>query len=283
MNPQRTARLAGFFYLMTFLTGAFAIASSGRLMVIGDPAATAANILAHESSLRLGIAAYLLVLACYLVVTAMFYELFSPAGRSLARTAACFSLVGCSVQALSCVLLAAPLVLLGGAPQLAALGSGQLQELSYASIQLYGPAYQFGFVYFGFYCLMTGGLILRSTFLPRVLGALMVAAGLGWLVFLWPPLARQLSPFVLLPGVIGEGSLTLWLLLRGVNAERWKEQAGAARSESMWRARSRRFSGSTRRPRRRRSRGTSEAQIFHRAPRRQRVRWAVHRLVPWES
>lgn len=233
MKPQRTARLAGCFYLMTFLTGALAIASSGHLMVIGDPAATAANILAHGSSLRIGIAAYLLVLACYLVVTALFYELFSPAGRNLARTAACFSLVGCSVQALSCVLLAAPLVLLGGSQHSGSFSTDQLQSLSYASMQLYGPAYQFGFVYFGFYCLLTGALILRSTFVPRVLGVLMMAAGLSWLAFLWPPLAKQLSPYVLLPGVIGEGSLTLWLLLRGVNAERWKEQATAARSASM--------------------------------------------------
>ena len=226
MNPRRTARVAGFFYLMTFLTGALAIASSGRLIVTGDPAATAANILAHENSLRLGIAAYLLVLACYLVVTALFFELFRPAGRNLARTAACFSLVGCSVQALSCVLLAAPLVLLGGAAHLTPFSANQLEALSYTSIQLYGPAYQFGFVYFGFYCVLTGWLILRSTFLPRALGVLMVIAGLGWLVFVWPPLAKQLSPYVLLPGVIGEGSLTIWLLLKGVDAGRWSEQAG---------------------------------------------------------
>ncbi|MGO9096379.1 MAG: DUF4386 family protein [Bryobacteraceae bacterium] len=82
-------------------------------------------------------------------------------------------------------------------------------------------------VFFGFYCLLIGYLILRSAFLPRILGALMTIAGLGWLTFVSPRLAHYLSPYVYYVGGIGEGLLTLWLLAMGVNAERWKEQAGA--------------------------------------------------------
>jgi hypothetical protein len=70
-------------------------------------------------------------------------------------------------------------------------------------------------VFFGFYCLLIGYLIFRSTFLPRILGALMAFAGLGWLTFLSPPLAKYLYPYILAPGNIGEGALTLWLLAIG--------------------------------------------------------------------
>ncbi|HMG72660.1 MAG TPA: DUF4386 domain-containing protein [Pyrinomonadaceae bacterium] len=83
-------------------------------------------------------------------------------------------------------------------------------------------------VFFGFYCLLIGYLIFRSTFLPRILGVLMVFAGLGWLTFLSPPLADSLSPYIFIPGLLGEGALTLWLLIMGVNVQRWKEQASAA-------------------------------------------------------
>ncbi len=131
MTIRTTARIAGFFYLLVFVTGIPALFVLGRLLV-RDPAATAANILAHES---------------------------------------------------------------------------------------------LSLVFFGFYCLLIGYLILNSTFLPRFVGVGMVIAGLGWLTFLWPPLSRSLSPYNLLPGIAGEGLLTLWLLVMGVNAERWKEQA----------------------------------------------------------
>jgi hypothetical protein len=83
-------------------------------------------------------------------------------------------------------------------------------------------------VFFGFYCLLIGYLILRSTFLPRILGALMMFGGLGWLTFLFPPLARSLSPYNMAPGILGEGLLTLWLLVMGVNTQRWMEQARSA-------------------------------------------------------
>jgi hypothetical protein len=82
-------------------------------------------------------------------------------------------------------------------------------------------------VFFGCYCLLIGYLIFRSTFLPRILGALMAFGGLGWLTFLSPPIASHLSPYNMFPGVLGEGALTLWLLVVGVNVAKWKEQASA--------------------------------------------------------
>jgi hypothetical protein len=81
-------------------------------------------------------------------------------------------------------------------------------------------------VFFGFYCLLIGYLIFRSTFLPGALGALMAFGGLGWLTFLSPAFANHLFPYNMIPGILGEGTLTLWLLVMGVNVPRWREQAG---------------------------------------------------------
>jgi hypothetical protein len=85
-------------------------------------------------------------------------------------------------------------------------------------------------VFFGFYAPLTGYLIIRSTFLPRILGWFSVIAGVGWLTFLYQPLGYRLFPYVAALGLLGAVSLMLWLLVFGVNEQRWKEQAGAALS-----------------------------------------------------
>ncbi len=222
-SPRPKARIAGVFYLLTFLTGGLALATGGRLVSSGDAAATAANILAHGSSFRLGYAFDLLMFACYIAVTALFYDLFTPVNKNLSLLAAFFSLVGCAVGALSCVLLLAPLAVSRGGP--GGFTVEQLQALAFLFFKLQGQTFNASLVFFGFYCLLIGFLILRSDFLPRFLGVLMTFAGLGWLTFLSPPLAKSLFPYILLPGVLGEGSLTLWLLVMGVNSQRWEEQA----------------------------------------------------------
>jgi hypothetical protein len=145
---------------------------------------------------RLGFAVNLIAAACYIGVTLLFYGMFKPVNRSLSLLAAFFSLVGCAIGALSPFQLA--------------------------------PARINNLVFFGFYCILIGYLIFRSTFLPRILGALMAFGGLGWLTFLSPPLANYLSPYNMVPGILAELSLTLWLLVMGVNEQRWQAQASAA-------------------------------------------------------
>jgi hypothetical protein len=119
------------------------------------------------------------------------------------------------------------LVVLGGVPYLSVLKVEQLHALALMFFELYAQAYNIGLVFFGFYCLLIGYLIFRSTFLPRILGALMACAGLAWLTFLSPPLANYLLPYNLAVGALSELSLTLWLLVMGVKVERWREQASA--------------------------------------------------------
>ncbi|HYR86496.1 MAG TPA: DUF4386 domain-containing protein [Terriglobia bacterium] len=167
------AKIAGIFYLITFLTGIASLFLRGRL----------------------GLAAGLIAASCYIAVTVLFYFIFKPVNRRLSLLAAFFSFVGIAIGPLSPFLLA---------------------------LSRINPL-----VFFGFYCLLIGYLIFRSTFLPRTLGALMAFAGLGWLTFLSPPLANYLYPYNLAPGILGEGALTLWLLVIGVTVPKWTEKATA--------------------------------------------------------
>ena len=228
-SPRLKARIAGVFYLLEMLTAGFALFVLRRLGVSGDAAATATNILAHQSLFQLGFAANLLGFACYIAVTGLFYDLFKPVNKSLSLLAAFFSLVGCTVGAVSCLFELAPLAVLGGAQYLNVFKVEQLQALALTFLKLYGQCFDISFVFFGFYCLLIGYLIFRSGFLPRILGAGMAIAGLGWLTFLSPALAHDLSPYILAAG-IGEVSLTLWLLGADVNAARWEERGSVGRA-----------------------------------------------------
>jgi len=218
------ARIAGFCWLMTILSGIFALTAGGGIIVAGDPAATAANILAQEGSYRLGTVANLIATAFYVAATLFVYELLKPVNRSLSLLAAFFSLVGCAVGAFSSLFDFAPFVLLKGAEFLTVFTVEQLQALSLVILRIGGQAGNISLVFFGLHCLLVGFLILRSAFLPRTVGALMAFGGLGWLTYLWPPLASSLSPYSMAPGIIGEVSLTLWLIVFGVNVQRWNEQ-----------------------------------------------------------
>jgi hypothetical protein len=224
LSVRLKARVAGAFYLLVFLAGGAAVlASSG--VITADAVATAANIRLHEQRFWLGFTFNLVVIASYLVVTALFYDLFKPVSKQLSLHAVLFSVVGCAVQAAALVFYAAPWVVLSSSHDPASLSADQAMAL--LGLKLYVQAYNIGLGFFGFYCILIGRLIFKSAFLPRALGVLMMFGGLSWLTFLSPPLASCLRPYNIAPGVLGEGSLTLWLLLVGVNAPRWAEQAGA--------------------------------------------------------
>jgi hypothetical protein len=227
-SPRLKGRIVGLFYLLMVLAGGVAMFARRGLVVSGNAGATATNILAHEPLFRLGFAGDLLVVACYIAVTALFYDLFNPVNRTVSMLAAFFGLVGCAIQASACLFELAPLVALGGGQSSSVFKVEQLQALAYMFLKLYSLAYGIALVFFGFYCLLIGYLIFKSTFLPRILGVLMALAGLGWLTFLSPSFgAKYLNPYIMATAS-GEALLTLWLLVFGVNAQRWKEQASAA-------------------------------------------------------
>lgn len=225
LNPR--ARITGVVYLLYFLTAILGVVALKGLVVSNDAAATAANLLAHESSFRLGLALGLISIACYIAVTALFYELFKPVNRTISLLAAFFSLVGCAILAFSTVFQLAPLVVLGGNRSFSSFNLDQLQDLALIFLKVNAEATNIALVFFAFYCLLVGYLIFKSAFLPRILGLLLVLAGFGWLSFLSPPLANHLSPFIQVLGFLAEASLMLWLLIKGVNLQRWNEQCAA--------------------------------------------------------
>src|SRR6267154_4281349 len=230
-SPRFEARITGAFYLLTILTGIFAQGFvSGRLVVDGDAAATATNILMHKSLFQLGFAVYLIEMACQIAITALFYDLLKPAGRSVSLVAAFLGLTGSIIKTFSRVFFIAPLFILGGAHYLTVFSVEQLQALALLFLKVNDRGAAVALVFFGFYAILTGYLIIKSTFLPRVLGVISVVGGLGWLTFLYPPLGSRLFPFLAIFAILGAAALIFWLLVFGVNEQRWKEQAGAART-----------------------------------------------------
>ena len=227
-SPRLMARTTGALYLLTILTAIFSAGYvSSKLVVSGDAAATAANILAHRGLLQLGFAVYLIEMACQVAITALFYDLLKPAGRSVSLVAAFLGLTGCIIKTFSRVFFIAPLFILGGAHYLSVFSVEQLQALALLFLKVNDRGAGIALVFFGFYAILTGYLIIKSTFLPRILGALSVVGGLGWLTFLYPPLGGRLFPFLAIFAILGAASLIFWLLVKGVNEQRWKEQAGS--------------------------------------------------------
>jgi hypothetical protein len=228
-SPRFKARLAGVFQLSEALTATFGeVIVLGKLVVSGNAATTAANILGHERLFWLGFASSLIGVAFHIAWALLMYELLKPVNRSLSLLAAFVILVGCAIQAFTSLLYLAPLLILQGGSSLSAFTAQQLQALALIFLKLNSSAFDIYIVFFGFWCVLTGYLIFRSTFLPRVLGVLVAISGLGWVTYLSPPLAHHLFPFIAAASALGEIPLELWLIVMGVNAQRWKEQASAA-------------------------------------------------------
>lgn len=229
---MKSARLAGFLYLMVIVFGFFAeIGARQRLVVANDAAATAANILANESLFRWGFASDLIAGLCVLPLILLLYELLKVVNRQLALLALFFSLVGTAVQSAALLGHFAPLILLKRG---AALGVSPelLQAQTYMALQLQGIGYAIALVFFGGTLATRGYLIWRSTFLPRIIGVLLLLGGVAYaassfIVFVAPAIAGYAMALLIAPG-IAETSFCLWLLIKGVNVARWEEASRAA-------------------------------------------------------
>jgi Domain of unknown function (DUF4386) len=229
-TPDRSllhyARAAGVGYLVIIVTGIFAeFFVRSNLIVPGDATATAGNIVAAQSLYRVGLIGELLMLACDVMVALALYVVFEPVSRSLALLAAFFRLVHAAIVGGNLLNTWVPLVLLGDASFLTVFEPAQLHALALLFLDAHAYGYVIGLVFFGLHCLLLGYLVLRSRYVPRILGVLLLAASLGYLV---DSVGRTLLPnyddvaslfgiVVLVPAFVGELSFCLWLLLKGVD------------------------------------------------------------------
>ena len=232
-SPRMLSRAGGVLYLIIIVGGIFGeLFVRGGLIVSGDPTATAEKIRSSELLWRVHIANELFMLICTTALALIFYILLRPVSRNLALLAVFFNLVSIALEAANELNLLATLRLVGNAEYLRVLDPEQLHVLGYLPLQAYEYGFGVGLIFFGCECLVLGYLIFRSAYLPRVLGVLMQITGLCYLtnsfaMILSPSLANQLLPAILVPAFIGETSLCLWLLVKGVNGEKWKVQARA--------------------------------------------------------
>jgi hypothetical protein len=228
IRPQAYARIGGVLYLIIILAGASGeMFVRGSLVVSGNAAATATNILASRYLWRAGVAGDLVMHVCDLGLMLVFYVLLRPVNRNLALLAILFNLIQTSVLVANKLNLVLPLFLLADAAYLKAFTPEQLQALSYVAIRTHDYGFGFGLIFFGVVCLVVGYLIIRSSYLPAALGVMMQIAGVCYLInsfalVLYPPIASRLFPFVLLPPFIAELSLALWLLVKGVDLSKWR-------------------------------------------------------------
>lgn len=229
-NIQTYARIAGVLVLLSIVAGGFGESyMPSRLIAPGDAAATASNIRSLEFPLRLGIASYLVEAMCDIALAVVFYALLRPTHRDLALMSAFFGLVGTAVFAVGegC-LLASPMVL-NGAGCLDAFSPRQLDSLVLLSTKLYALFGGVSMAFYGMATLLRGYLIFRSGYLPRFVGVLMAIGGVAFIsrtvmLILAPAYAGGWLLVLLLPGGL---SLMLWLLVKGVDAQKWQAMVTA--------------------------------------------------------
>jgi len=190
--------------------------------------------MSHESLWRFHIAAELFLLICAVSLLLIFVILLRPVGRDLILQAAFFNLVAIIIEADTALHLLEALFPLGNAEYLKAFAPEQLYAMANLSLKSHGYGFGVSLLFFGCFCIIVGYLIFRSGYLPKTIGVLMQVAGVCYLtdsfaLILSPALADRLFSAILVPAFIGETSLCLWLLIKGVNVQRWKELAGTGR------------------------------------------------------
>jgi hypothetical protein len=222
-SPQFYARAIGLLYLVVIAAGIISqMFISGQIIVNGDAATTANNILNHKNLYQLGFSIYLIEMASQIAQMAILYLLLKPASKTVSLLALSFALTGCTIKTISRLFYIAPLIILTNTRYLSVFSANQLQSLALLFLELNDQAAGLALAIFGFSTILNGYLIYKSTFLPRSLGILSFLGGLGWLTFLYPPLAHRIYPYILALGLIGGLAQIAWFLLFGVNEEQWK-------------------------------------------------------------
>lgn len=230
-SPRTYARIVGVLYLAIFFLGPFAF-FMGRVAVVvpGDPAATINNLMASESMFRFGMAAETLIVLIEIVVSAILYMLLRPVNMPLALASALARFGQSILQAVNLFTAVPALLLLGGAGYLATFDPNQLNALVLLFMNVNAFVIIIWGLLFGFHLLLLGYLVYKSGFWPKVLGILLVIGSVGYLAqsyghLLAPQYDGILSTVVIVLSIPGELAFTLWLLIKGINVERWEERA----------------------------------------------------------
>ena len=234
-SPQTYARIGGLAYLIIIVAGAMGeIFIRSKIIIPGNAIATTKNISASPLLWRIGVFGDLVMHVFDLVVGLVYYTLFKRVNKSLALLSLLFGLIQTAVLVANKMNLMIPLFLLDDGNYLKAFDQQQLQALSYLSIKAHEYGFGFGLIFFGFECLIDGYLIFKSEFLPKTLGIMIFIAGIcyltnSFLLIFSPKLEDLLFPAILAPlAFIGEFSMCLWLLVKGVNIKKWNERVTAA-------------------------------------------------------
>lgn len=231
-SPQVYARIGGALYLIIIALGIFGEAFvRGKLIVSGDAAATAANITAMESLWRFGIAAEFFALICTIALAMIYFVLLRPVSKELNLLATFLRLVSIVVQAVAVLNLLTALFPLGNAAYLKAFTPEQLYALASLATKSHNYGFSVSLLFLGCTFLIHGYLIYRSGYLPRVLGIMIQVAGVCYLtnsftLILSPAVANQVFLAIIIPVFVSELSLSVWLLVKGVNVRKWRERVG---------------------------------------------------------
>ncbi len=221
ISVNRTARIAGFLYLMLLPLGIFGMVVSSSLIVPGDAATTAKNVLASESLFRLAIVSALLVQVVNILVVLALYQLLKPVGQTMASLMVLFLLLG------------VPIAMVNELNQFAVLlvlhGTEPLQALAPLFLDLHQLGISIAGIFWGLWLFPMGYLVFKSRYVPWILGILLIIGCFGYLidsfaVFLLPNYKASLALFTFW----GEVLFPLWLLIKGLNVEQWAKRALAS-------------------------------------------------------
>jgi hypothetical protein len=203
----------------------------GRIVVWGDATATAANLSSLESLWRFGIAAELVSGIIAIGLALIVYLLTRPVSRDLALLAAFFNLIAIAVESAYSLQLVEALIPLGSGGYLKAFSPEQLYAMAYLPVKAHVYGFGIALFLFGPFFLVTGYLIFKSGYFPKAIGLLYVMPGLGYLIngfglILAPAYADRIFTIIAGPAFVGEVSFCLWLLVKGVNMEKWNRRQG---------------------------------------------------------
>ncbi|QEC68329.1 DUF4386 domain-containing protein [Panacibacter ginsenosidivorans] len=225
-SVNKTARIGGILYLIIIAAGFYGeMFVRSKLIVSGNAAATANNIITSQLLWRSGIATDLLMHICDIPLMLIFYLLLKPVDKNLALMSLLFNLIQTAVLVVNKLSLIVALFPLSSRDYLKSFDAQQLYTLAYLSIKAHGYGFGLGLMFFGCTCLIMGYLIFKSGYLPKTIGVLMQIAGVCYLANIFAPESSdKIFPAILLPPFIAELSLCLWLIFKGVNIAVWEKQ-----------------------------------------------------------